>query len=243
MIYDNIFHVREEAKNMEKKSKNYVIAIDGEAGTGKSTIAKLLAKKLNIVYLDTGAMYRCVTLACISNGVTPENIEGIKEILKNISISFKKQDDKTLVMLNGCDVTEKIRTPEVDSYVAKFAAIREVRDKMTPLEREMGKNVSVIMEGRDIGTVVFPDADVKVYLDCSTEERANRRYKQNIEKGINTTYEEVLKNIKERHILETKRDIAPLTIADGAKYIDTTNLSLEQVQEIIEKTIREKVEI
>ena len=208
---------------MEKSCKNYVIAIDGEAGTGKSTLAKNIALKYGIVYLDTGAMYRCVTLACINRGIEPENIDGINEVLKDITISFKKEGEKTFVICNGEDVTEEIRTPKVDSYVAKFAAIKEVRDKMTPLQREMGKTSKVVMEGRDIGTVVFPDADVKIYLDCSEEERANRRYKQNR--------------------LETQRDIAPLTVAKDARYIDTTNLGLQEVEDLVVSIIREKVEL
>ena len=229
---------------MENSYKNnYVIAIDGEAGTGKSTLAKNIALKYGIVYLDTGAMYRCVTLTCINKGIEPEDIDGINEVLKDITISFKKDGEKTLVFCNGKDVTEEIRTPKVDSYVAKFAAIKEVREKMTPLQREMGKTSKVVMEGRDIGTVVFPDADVKIYLDCSEEERANRRYKQNLEKGINTTYEEVLANIKERHRLETQRDIAPLTVAKDARYIDTTHLGLQEVEDLVVSIIREKVEL
>ena len=229
---------------MENSYKNnYVIAIDGEAGTGKSTLAKNIALKYGIVYLDTGAMYRCVTLACLNLGIEPENIDGINEVLKNITISFKKDGEKTLVFCNGKDVTEEIRTPRVDSYVAKFAAIKEVREKMTPLQREMGKTSKVVMEGRDIGTVVFPNADVKIYLDCSEEERANRRYKQNLEKGIECTYEEVLANIKERHKLETQRDIAPLTVAKDARYIDTTHLGLQEVEDLVVSIIREKVEL
>ena len=227
---------------MEKSCKNYVIAIDGEAGTGKSTLAKNIAQKYGIVYLDTGAMYRCVTLACLNLGIEPENIDGINEVLKDITISFKKDGEKTLVFCNGKDVTEEIRTPRVDSYVAKFAAIKEVREKMTPLQREMGKTSKVVMEGRDIGTVVFPNANVKIYLDCSIEERARRRYLQEIEKGKNITYEEVLKSIKERHKLETEREIAPFVKADDAILIDSTNLSIEQVVERIIKLIEDKLQ-
>ena len=228
---------------MEKSCKNYVIAIDGEAGTGKSTLAKNIALKYGIVYLDTGAMYRCVTLTCINRGIEPENIDGVNDVLKDITITFEKEGEKTFVICNGKDVTEEIRTTRVDSYVAKFAAIKEVRDKMTPLQREMGKTSKVVMEGRDIGTVVFPDADVKIYLDCSEEERANRRYKKKKKKGIECTYEEVLANIKERHKLETQRDIAPLTVAKDARYIDTTNLNLQEVEDLVVSIIREKVEL
>ena len=157
----------------------FVVAIDGPAGSGKGTVTKLVGKRIGLVNIDTGAMYRCVTLECINKDVLPENLEQIEEILKNINIEFKKDGEKDLVFLNGNNVTDEIRSTKVNSNVAKFAAVKIIRDKMTPLQREMGKNADVIMEGRDIGTVVFPDADVKIFLDCSIEERANRRFKQN----------------------------------------------------------------
>ena len=133
-----------------------------------------------------------------------------------------------------------IRTPEVDGQVAKFAAIKEVREKITPMQRKMGENNDIIMEGRDIGTVVFPNADVKVFLDCSVEERAMRRYKQDLEKGIETTYEEVLESIKERHRLETEREIAPLTQAPDAVYIDSTGMSIDEEVDEVMKVIKMK---
>ena len=228
---------------MEKTQENFVIAIDGEAGTGKSTRAKNIAEKCHITYIDTGAMYRCVTLACLNENVEPDNINRVEEILKDIKIFFKREGESVKVILNGTDVTQEIRTPRVDSYVAKFAALKSVRDKMTPLQREMGKTQTVIMEGRDIGTVVFPDAKVKIFLDCSEEERAMRRYKQNLEKGIESTYEDVLANIKERHKLETQRDIAPLVKAEDAVLIDTTNLNLEEVENLIMKIVKEKMNV
>ena len=226
---------------MEKTQENFVIAIDGEAGTGKSTLAKNIAQKYNITYIDTGAMYRCVTLACLNKEIKPDNYLGVEDVLKDIRIFFKRENGIVRVMLNDEDVTEEIRTPVVDSYVAKFAALKSVRDKMTPLQREMGKTQNVIMEGRDIGTVVFPDAQVKIYLDCTEEERAMRRYKQNLEKGIKSTYEEVLENIKERHKLETQREIAPLVKAEDAVLIDTTNLNLQEVEDLIMKIVKEKI--
>ena len=226
---------------MEKTQENFVIAIDGEAGTGKSTLAKNIAQKYNITYIDTGAMYRCVTLACLNRKIEPDNYPGVEDVLKDIKIYFKRENGAVKVMLNDEDVTEDIRTPVVDSYVAKFAALKSVRDKMTPLQREMGKTQNVIMEGRDIGTVVFPDAQVKIYLDCTEEERAMRRYKQNLEKGIKSTYEEVLENIKERHKLETQREIAPLVKAEDAVLIDTTNLNLQEVEDLIMKIVKEKI--
>ena len=211
----------------------FIVAVDG-------TITKIIAKKLNLVSIDTGAMYRCVALECINQGIEYTEIEEIKKVLENISIELRKENENQLVFLNGKDVTEDIRTPEVDSQVAKFAAIKEVREKITPMQRKMGENNDIIMEGRDIGTVVFPNADAKVFLDCSVEERAMRRYKQDLEKGIQTTYDEVLASIKERHRLETEREIAPLTKAPDAVYIDSTGMTIEEEVDAVIKVINEK---
>ncbi len=218
----------------------FIVAVDGTAGSGKGTITKIIAERLNLVSIDTGAMYRCVALECINQNINYTEIEKIKEVLKNIDIELKKENNLQIVILNGKDVTREIRTPEIDAVVAKFAAIKEVRDKITPIQRKMGENSDIIMEGRDIGTVVFPHADVKVFLDCSVEERARRRYKQDLEKGIQTTYEEVLESIKERHKLETEREIAPLVQAPDAVYIDSTNMTIEEETNAVIKVIEEK---
>lgn len=218
----------------------FIVAVDGTAGSGKGTITKIVAQRLNLVSIDTGAMYRCVALECINQNIEYTEIEKIKKVLEHINIELKKENDQQLVFLNGKDVTRNIRTTEVDNQVAKFAAIKEVREKITPIQRQMGKNSDIIMEGRDIGTVVFPNADVKVFLDCSVEERAMRRYKQNLEKGITSTYEEVLAGIKERHRLETEREIAPLTKAPDAVYIDSTGMTIEQEAEAVINVIKEK---
>lgn len=218
----------------------FIVAVDGTAGSGKGTITKIVAQRLNLVSIDTGAMYRCVALECINQNIEYTEIEKIKKVLEHINIELKKENDQQLVFLNGKNVTRNIRTTEVDNQVAKFAAIKEVREKITPMQRQMGKNSNIIMEGRDIGTVVFPNADVKVFLDCSVEERAMRRYKQNLEKGITSTYEEVLAGIKERHRLETEREIAPLTKAPDAVYIDSTGMTIEQEAEAVINVIKEK---
>ena len=218
----------------------FIVAVDGTAGSGKGTITKIIANKLNLISIDTGAMYRCVALECINKNIQYTEIEKIKEVLKDINIELRKENEEQLVFLNGEDVTKEIRTPEVDSLVARFAAIKEVRDKITPIQRKMGENANVIMEGRDIGTVVFPNADVKVFLDCSVEERARRRYNQDLEKGIETTYEEVLESIKERHKLETERKIAPLVQATDAVYIDSTGMTIEEEADAVIKVIEEK---
>lgn len=218
----------------------FVVALDGPAGSGKGTVTKKVAEKMNLINIDTGAMYRCVTLECLNNGITPNDIEKIERILEKIDIKLERKEKKQIVILNQKDVTKKIRKTEIDENVAQFSAIKQVRDKITPIQQKMSENADIIMEGRDIGTVVFPNADVKIFLDCSIEERARRRYKQNIEKGIKCSYEEVLESIKQRHLLETQREIAPLKQAEDAKYIDSTNLTIEQVVEKIIKIIKEK---
>jgi len=221
-----------------------IVAIDGPAGTGKGTVTKIIAKDLGLIYIDTGAMYRCVTLEAMRKNVEPVQSEKLDQILNSINIELKRNGEVQEIWLNGENVSSQIRTPEVDNLVAKFAALRTVREKMTPIQREMGKNGNIIMEGRDIGTVVFPDADVKIYLDASVEERARRRYNQDIEKGMNVTYEEILEAIKQRHKLETERELAPLKPAEDAIIVDSTSLSIEEVvtkiKEIIEETKNEK---
>lgn len=220
---------------------SFVVAIDGPAGSGKGTITKLVAQKLNLVNIDTGAMYRCVALKAIRNKIDSTQIDKVEKMLEDIDIQIKREDDNQIIYLDGENVTKQIRMPDVDSCVAKFAALACVRNKVTPLQRKMGETENIIMEGRDIGTTVFPDADVKIYLDASIEERANRRYKQDQEKGIEISYEEVLEEIKKRHILETTREISPLKQAEDAIYIDSSNLTIEQVTEKIVNIIKEKM--
>ena len=220
---------------------SFIVAIDGPAGTGKGTITKLVAEELNLINIDTGAMYRCVALDAYRKGIKETEIEKLESLLKDINIELKRENGISKVFLNGENVTEKIRTPEVNSCVAKYAAVKCVRDKMTPLQQQMGKLGNIIMEGRDIGTAVFPNADVKIYLDASIEERANRRYKQNLEKGINQSYEEVLESIKQRHILETTREINPLKKAEDAILVDSTHLTIDEVKQEVLRIIKEKM--
>lgn len=220
---------------------SFVVAIDGPGGSGKGTVTKIIAEKLGLVNIDTGAMYRCVTLDCLNKNIKPEEIEKIKEVLKDINIELKKENTEQKVYLNGEDVTDEIRMTRVNENVAKFAAIKEVRDKMTPIQQKMGDNSNIIMEGRDIGTVVFPNADVKIFLDCSIEERARRRYKQNIEKGIECSFEEVLESLKQRHLLETQREVAPFVQAEDAIYIDSSQMTIEEVVETIIVIINKKL--
>ena len=219
---------------------SFVVAIDGPAGSGKGTVTKIVAERMGLVNIDTGAMYRCVTLMCLENNIDYTQIDEINKILDVIKIEIKNEDCNQTFYLNGKNVTKEIRYENVNKNVAKFAAIKEVRDKVTPMQREMGEKQDIIMEGRDITTVVFPNADVKIYLDCSVEERARRRYKQNMEKNIECTYEEVLANIIERNKLETERETAPLMKAEDAILIDSTNMSIEEVVEKIISIINEK---
>ena len=218
----------------------FVVAVDGPAGSGKGTITKLVGEKRNLVYIDTGAMYRCVTLDCINNNVDYTDIEGIEKVLNKISIELKIEDGIQKVYLNGKDVSQEIREDKVNNLVSEYSAVKEVRDKITPMQQEMGKNQDIIMEGRDIGTVVFPNADVKIFLDCDVKERARRRYIQNQQKGINSTYEEILANIIKRERINSTREVAPFIKAEDAILIDSTNMTIEEVVnrviEIIDET-------
>ncbi len=186
-----------------------IIAIDGPAGSGKSTISKLVAKDLDLIYLDTGAMYRLVTLKALKMGILDENLENldkINELLDNLEIDIREDG----FYLDGVDVSEEIRKPIVSENVSKIAAIKEVRIKMVDLQRAFSKEKNVILDGRDIGTVVFPNADLKVFLVADARERANRRYKELTEKGENVSLEEIYQNILMRDKIDSTREEAPL---------------------------------
>ena len=219
---------------------SFIVAIDGPAGTGKGTVTEILAKKMNLVNIDTGATYRCVTLAMLNENIKLEELDKIKELLKNINIELKNENGKQFVFLNGEDVTEKIRSKEVSGFVSQVSSIKEVRLSMVDLQRKMAEGKDVIMEGRDIGTYVFPAADVKIYLDADLEERAKRRFKQNKEKGINMTYVEVLENIKKRDENDKAKEIGALKVAHDAEVIDTTDKSIKQVVREITEIIKKK---
>lgn len=221
----------------------FIVAVDGTAGSGKGSVTKVVAERLNFVTIDTGAMYRCVTLAMLEQNVGLEEIHKIAEILENIKIEFEENPEHESgkkVLLNGDDVTSKIRSKEVNENVSPVSTIKIVRENLAQMQREMAKSIDVIMEGRDIGTNVFPNADVKIYLDASAEERAERRFRQNKQNGIDIPFEEILKNVKERDYIDSHREIAPLTKAPDAVYIDSTGMTIEEEAEAVIKIINEK---
>lgn len=220
---------------------SFIVAIDGPAGTGKGTVTKLIAKELGLVNIDTGAMYRCVTLQALRNNITSINEkEKIIEIAKNIDIRFEEKNEQQYVYLNKEDVTKEIRSKEVSGFVSPVSSIPEVREILVNMQRIIGKNTDVIMEGRDITTVVFPNANVKIYLDANVDERAKRRFLENQEKGIEMTYEEVLESIRKRDHNDINKPVGALKIAEDAIVIDTTFLTIEQVKEQVKKLILEK---
>lgn len=202
-----------------------IIAIDGPAGAGKSTISKLIAERLNINYIDTGAMYRAVTYKCLSNGVDIKDEKAIIEAAKNSNIDFRDNN----IYLDSKIINEEIRTREVSANVSEVAKIKEVRYLMVEVQREIGSRNSVILDGRDIGSYVFPNADYKFFLVATPEERGMRRYKELCEKGYTGTLEEIIEDIEKRDEIDSNREFAPLKKADDAIEIDTTGLGIEEV--------------
>ena len=216
------------------------VALDGPSGAGKSTIAKRIAASLGFVYVDTGALYRSIAYCVISKGAAADDSEAVIPLLPEINVSLEYREGSQHVILNGEDVSDKIRTPEISMGASKVSAIPEVRDFLFGLQRDIAAKNDIIMDGRDIGTVVLPDAQVKIYLTASAEERANRRFKELQEKGDPSTYEEVLKDIIQRDYNDTHREIAPLKKADDAVEVDSTEMTLDEVVEHILGIITEK---
>lgn len=217
--------------------KNYIIALDGPAGSGKSTIAKVIAKNFGLTYLDTGAMYRMVALYILENNIDFNNITDVENILNNIKVDII--DDKFI--LNDKDVSLEIRTPEVTKIVSPVSAIKAVRVKLVDLQRDISKGKKVILDGRDIGTVVFPNADLKIFLVASPEERAKRRVKDYASKGITEDFETVLKDILERDHTDSTRKESPLKKAEDAIEVDTSFLNIEESVQAISNLIKEKI--
>ena len=211
-------------------SKNIVIAIDGYSSCGKSTIAKALAKKLHFIYIDSGAMYRAVTLYFLRNNIALDNYEAIQNALTDIHLNFHSRDYQSHITLNDEEVSEEIRQMPVSENVSHVSAIRDVRVEMVRQQQRMGKSKNIIMDGRDIGTVVFPDADLKLFMTADPKIRAERRYNELMLKGEEVTMEEVFDNIAHRDYLDTTRKESPLVRADDAIILDNT--SMDQAEQL-----------
>lgn len=224
-------------------NKHIQIAIDGPSGVGKSTLAKAIAKKLGIVYVDTGAIYRTVGLYAQENDINPKDEATIKQHFCNMDISLKWTDDGQVVLLNGRDVSKEIRTPRSSMYASDVSALPSVREFLLEKQRSIANASSVVMDGRDIGTVILPNADVKIFMSASEESRAKRRYKELLEKGEKVSYEEVLSDISKRDNNDSTRKTAPLRAAEDAVMLDNTDLSIEETINAALKIISEKVSI
>ena len=211
----------------------YNVAIDGPAGAGKSTIAKLVAKEKGYIYVDTGAMYRGLAIHFIKRGLKAEDIKGIVEACKDAEVSIVYENDVQQIYLNGENVTAMLRTEEVGNMASKTSAIPAVREKLLELQRTLAREKDVIMDGRDIGTNILPNADVKIYLTASVETRATRRYKELLGKGENCVYEEIAQDIKERDERDMNREIAPLKQAEDAILVDSSEMTIEEVVKTI----------
>jgi len=216
-----------------------IIAIDGPAGSGKSSVAKEIAKIFKFTHLDTGAMYRALTLKALRNNINLEDEKSLEKLLLESDIKLIDNN----VYIDNNDVTLDIRDPIVTKNVSLVSSYKSIRDLMVKKQRELANNNNYVLDGRDIGTVVFPNAPIKIYLNASPEERARRRYKEEIEKGIRTDYKQLLNDIKLRDTLDSTREIAPLKPADDSIQIDTTNLSYYEVVENVKKIIENKLSI
>jgi cytidylate kinase len=215
-----------------------IIAIDGPSGAGKSTLAKRLAKELRFVYLDTGAMYRALALKVLRQGVDLADDARLEELIRTTEIDLRETEGRLAVLLDGVDVADEIRTPEVSQMASKVSALRSVRRRMLELQRAMGKRGSVVAEGRDIGTVIFPEAEVKVFLDASVRERARRRYDELKAAGRAVDLDETRREIEERDKRDSERDVAPLRRADDAMMIDSSAVDAERVAAMVLARIR-----
>ena len=214
--------------------KTIQIAIDGPASSGKSTVAKIIAKDFGYTYLDTGAMYRAATYIALNNQVSPEESSRLLELLEQYPISFgRAETGEQLVFVGDVDVTNPIRENEVTNAVSAFAAIPDIREKLVALQQEIAQQGGIVMDGRDIGTVVLPKAELKIFLVASVDERAERRYKENLSKGIETDLETLKEEIAARDYKDSHRETSPLKQADDAIYLDTTGLSILEVVEKI----------
>lgn len=207
----------------------YNVAIDGPAGAGKSTIAKLVAKEKGYIYVDTGAMYRGLAIHFLNRGIDPEDRDAVAEACRDAEVTIGYEDGVQQIYLNGENVTSMLRTEETGNMASKTSAIPEVREKLLELQRSLAREKDVIMDGRDIGTNILPDADVKIYLTASVETRARRRYDELREKGEDCSLKEISRDIKERDERDMTREIAPLKKADDAVLVDSSDMTIQQV--------------
>ena len=225
-------------------AKTYSIAIDGPAGAGKSTIARRLAKELGYYYVDTGAIYRTVAYFLDLLGVSPKDVDGVTRYIDELTVEIEYDEDgKQHMLMNGMDVTDDIRTQDISQKASLVSAHAVVREVLLDMQREVARKHNVIMDGRDIGTVVLPKANVKIYLTASAEVRAERRYKEMLEKGQKANLQQVLKDIQQRDYQDTHRDIAPLKMARDSIKVDTSDMDLEQVTAAIKKIVEEKIPV
>jgi cytidylate kinase len=223
------------------KRKMLTIAIDGPSGAGKSTVGTSLAKRLGYLYIDTGAMYRTVALKVKEKSVELEDETALHRLASSLRITFVREGEETHVLCDGQDVTEAIRSPDISRLASDISKRRCVREALVQKQREMGSGGGVVLEGRDIGTVVFPDAEVKFYLDAEAEERGRRRFKELIEKGIKVNFNETLEEVMKRDHNDMKRDLSPLRKAEDALFIDSTCRSIEEIVEEMVRIVQEKV--
>lgn len=221
---------------------NRNIAIDGPAGAGKSTIAKRIARELGFVYVDTGAMYRAIGLYMLDHGVNRDDLEAVGQALEQIRIEIQYIDGEQHVILNGVSVNHRLRSEEAGMAASDFAPIASVRVKLVELQRGLAKKMDVVMDGRDIGTKVLPDAACKIYLTAGSRERANRRYKELLEKGMDADLDQIETDIKARDYQDMHREISPLTQAEDAELVDSSDLSIDQVCERIISVFHEKTD-
>ena len=218
-----------------------IVAIDGPAGSGKGTITEIVSKELNLINISSGGAYRCVALLAIENNIEIWQKEKILDVLNSSTIEFKNENGKDVIFLNGKDVTNRIKENDVANIVSQISSIKEVRFKLNEIFRQCAKGKNVIMEGRDIGTYVFPNADAKLYLDASEEIRAKRRVRQNKEQGIETNYEEVLENLRFRDKNDREKEVGALKQAEDAVYINSDNMTPQQEADEVIKVIKSKV--